>query len=215
MNRRPVGNPDRIFADSIKLKDLRNMSFDEVVDAYEKRVRNWYFGVSRKVLDDMASNFMLTTWCAVIIDFLSQYVSGERFGSKKSFLDFFKNHLEKKYNKKIKPIDSVKPNGNDHPCPERIASIPEEFYHGFRCGLVHSGRILEYGGVNRENRKNAFVVKKWKSGRKKGFEIQLNPVILFKDLEKFFKQYLSDLKKPGVLQNNFKKKFYWEYAIKL
>ena len=211
---RDIGNPDRIFADGIKLGDLRNMSFDEVIQAYEKRVTDWYFDVSKDVLNNTASNFMLTAWCCTIIDFLSQYRYGKQFSSASYFEDFFKEQLPK-YDLSITfPIASVT-NKNGKIYSKSISTIAEGFYHGFRCGLIHAGRILEYGRVNRENQRDAFVIQEWDDNGKKKAEIQLNPVILLQELEEVFKKYIAGLKHETLLQNNFKKKFYWEYGIRL
>jgi hypothetical protein len=210
---RDIGNPNRAFADGIKVYDLQGQSFDKVIDYFESRITKWYFKISRrKVLKD--SNFMLMTTCSVLIDLFSQYFYGQYFSSKKHFIQFIEEHLDK-YNQELTPpletVDRDKKTGN--PTQVKVKSIAEGLYVGFRCGVVHSARILEFGRINQVDKKNAISLQEWRYEHKNGREIQVNPALLLKELERIFRKYIKKLRKNDQeAVANFKKKFNFEYS---
>ncbi len=210
---RSIGNPNRIFTDGVKLYELDGQSIDKIIDCFEDRITNWYFRFARKLTKSTQSNFMLVATCCILIDLFSQYIYGDNFSSARCFKRFVREYL-KRYNRGIKPPIKTLVHRDGEVKEEKIIDVAEGLYAGFRCGVVHSARILEFGRINRENSKNAIILRKWRYAEQNGIEIQINPVILLDDLERIFKNYLKKLRKGDVkLVDNFKKKFKFEYGI--
>jgi len=84
--------------------------------------------------------------------------------------------------------------------------MADALYHGFRCGLIHSGIILEYGRIN-EKYKDVIKPVPWLTDKAK-IDIHVNPPLLLMELKKAFKQYVHKLRysKDVDLKDNFKKK---------
>jgi len=95
----------------------------------------------------------------IIIDFLSQYRYGLEASESDKFKEFFSTYLGG-YNFSLKPsITSCYCYKNKWQKIE-ITDIANALYHGFRCGLLHSGRILEYGRIN-ELHKEPVRAERW------------------------------------------------------
>ena len=92
------------------------------------------------------------------------------------------------------PINSVIYQGN-LPYPENILDLAEAFYHGFRCGVVHNAKIMEYGRINPDKMISPDIIqeKPWAPGTAQ-IEVSVNPSLLFKAVVAKFEDYLVRLR---------------------
>jgi hypothetical protein len=210
---RMSGNPQRLFSSTLAIGELKGRSCDQIVDDFEKHVFDWFFNVGENLIPNPNSNFILTSICCVIIDLLSQYIYCEPASSKSIFQRFFAEYLSD-FNDEIRPPIKTCYFHKGRWMREDIKSVAGGFYHCFRCGVVHSGRILEYGEMNRSNRSRAISVVQWKNNGRIGKEIVVNPALLLRKLEEVFIDYMQNLRKDHhPLKRNFLKKFKMEYGI--
>jgi len=215
--KRDIGNPNRVFSNdgkcSIKHSELNQQSFEKIVGCFEARITSWYFNLAKELSKDTQSNFMVMGTCCILIDLFSQYFYGRLFSSQKYFIKFIDDYLGK-YNKAINPpINTLISYKNDIPQKCKIKTVAQGLFVGFRCGIVHSARILEFGRINRNDQVNAITVLPWNEGGKSGVEIQINPLLLLNELEVIFRSYIQKLKNndPNTVKH-FKKKFAFEYG---
>jgi len=198
-------NPEKAFAPGVTHKVVKNASYAEIVDIFDKRVSKWYFDAANSFKTKLPDyNFPIAIFCCVIIDLLSQYMFGRPRSSEKIFKAFCQKYL-KEYNQKITPpIMSCKFESGKWVKVE-IQEIADALYHGFRCGLVHSGRVYEYGRINEKFPKEIIKIEPW--GESKTREINVHTTGLLHVLEDIFQNYIRDLKNEEKhLKRNFVKK---------
>jgi hypothetical protein len=215
-------NPDVTFAHpDVKYKRVLDgdYTYEDAVTDFENKVTRWYFGVAEKIEDVNSSeeglpgaNFSVLMLNCMIIDLLSQYYYGmpTSKGSK------FKSFVETRFSKYNKSIDPPIRSCSYMKCwkVEGIKTIADALWHGFRCGVLHSGRILEYGRIN-ELYDTPISIEPWESNPDKK-DIHINTFSLLKEIKKVFKSYMKDLKSNREPQKrNFIKKFQFDYGVKL
>ncbi|MBM3251268.1 MAG: hypothetical protein FJZ11_00600 [Candidatus Omnitrophica bacterium] len=210
-NIRKGGNPERAFAPQTLHRDLYNKSYLELVGIFESRISKWYFDVAESLSENTDSNFIVTAVCCIILDLLSQYIYGVPSSSKKCFKKFFKDHLNE-YNHSIQPpIESCYYDKKKKWVKERINDISEGFYHCFRCGIVHSGRILEYGRINTLYPNEIIKIIDWQKEKK---EININPKEFLRKMREIFNNYIKNLRNnDSELKRNFINKMKLEYGM--
>lgn len=221
--RRNNRNPDVTFAyPDVKYKEVfgGDYTYKKSIIDFENRVEKWYFSVAERIAVINSSeeglsgaNFSVLMFDCMIIDLLSQYYYGLEKSKGCKFKSFFDTKLNN-YNKKIDPsIRSCSFRGNIWK-PEEIQTIADALWHGFRCGVLHSGRILEYGRIN-EKFETAINITPWESDDSKQ-DITINAFSLLKELKKVFKNYIDDLKNNhNQEKQNFIKKFRFDYGVTL
>lgn len=209
------GNSDRTIAAGVKIKDLPSKSYQEKVEVFQLRIQKWFFDTMRSLSKDTneETNFVLTAISCVLIDLFSQYRYGEAQSSKASYTKFFEDYLSEQNHKINPPIKSCNFR-NDKWEEIEITSVAEGFYLGFRCGILHSARIMEYGRINRYHKDEIIKVLEWNPS-KKTKEINVHAPALFMKLEKIFKEYIKVLKeeKSEEYKINFLKRYNFEYGI--
>lgn len=204
-------NPKKAFGPNILHRDLIDKSYLEAVELFNKRISGWYFNIVQSMPYKIEHyNFPVIIFCCIIIDLLSQYVYGLPVHKEESYKQFFRDYL-KKFNRKIDPpiISCRFREKNWH--EEIIHDFADAFYHCFRCGVVHSGRILEYGRINESFPEEIIKLEKW---GKNSREIHVHTTGLLAELKNIFNNYIEKLRNHDPeLMKNFIDKFEIEYGI--
>jgi hypothetical protein len=213
INIKKNANPERVFApEGFKHANLFNTPYRGIVEAFDRRISAWYFEFAKSTYQsNQDSNFTVAALCCIIIDLLSQYIFGKPASSRKIYKQFFSRYL-KDCNYSIKPtiINCHYDYKRKGWIEDRITNVAEGFYHCFRCGVVHSARILDYGRINQEFKTDIITLNKWNKGK---VEIVVNPYNLLHRLESIFKDYIEKLKNDDVkLKMNFIRKIKLEYG---
>lgn len=208
---RGSGNPEKVVASGKFIRDLDHNTYGEFVEMFEKRNTEWYLDIADYLdkCDKPGANFTVTILCCILLDLLSQYVSGSPASSRKVFKGFFRGSFTELNHLVEPPIKSCYYKDGKW-FEEVIKDVADGLYHCFRCGVLHSGRILEYGRINPRYPEDVVKVMPWNGGR----EINLNPSAFLEKLKKVFKDYVRKLKaeEPG-LKVKFLEKIKWEYGI--
>lgn len=208
---RGSGNPNKAIAPKTHIQDLNGKTYEELVEIFKSRITERYINAAEFIDKNNDFNFVLFVTCCVILDLLSQYIYGKPSSSEKIFKKFFRKYL-KKHNHPIKPpiISCYYNNKEEKWYEESINDAADGFYHCFRCGVVHSGMILEYGRINRTNPEDVIKISEWGKGR----EIVVNPSKLLEEIKKIFDNYINDLKKKNpAVKTNFIKRLIFDYGI--
>jgi len=208
------GNPDRAIAPNTHMCDLVDKSYNELVEIFHSRINNRYIEAAEFIDRNGDYNFVVTILCCVILDLLSQYVYGTESSSKKVFVDFFRKYF-KEHNYLIKPpITSCYYSSKKKKWfSEQIHDVAEGFYHCFRCGVVHSGMILEYGRINKRYPEELIKIIEWKTDKR---EINVNPSKLLQTIKEKFNDYIMELRNNNQkLKKNFIKRLKFDYGLKL
>jgi hypothetical protein len=212
-NKKPVlrGNLERAFSPHCEYKDLLDKNFEQVVIAFKDRIKAWYIDQALFPIQK-SEGFLMTTMSCIVIDLLSQYYYNLDASRREEFEKFLSEHIPE-FNEKIEPLESST-FYSDEWSPETIANLSHAFYHGFRCGIVHNGRVLEYGRISGDLEAPKIVqVKPWKNGG--GREVAVNPRLLIERVDKIFHDYVDKLLDPSNkdLREKFAKKFERDFAI--
>jgi hypothetical protein len=99
-----------------------------------------------------------------------------------------------------------------------LEDYAKAFYQIFRCGILHNAMVMYYGRISGKSiLKKSIKLRSWKYGNRRGREIAVNPILLLKNLEIFFNQYVNKLydAKEKELRLNFINKFEWDFGIKI
>jgi hypothetical protein len=223
----PVGDltpPERHF--SLFLKDLTsNINWhdvDEVIDAFERRIRSWYLEPAQILIDEMpGKEFIITNIGCTLVDTLSQFRTGKDAHDAQAYKEFTEDHFpdfEQELPKHI-PSDLVVGSNYD------VDTVSEAFYSGFRCGLTHSGTILAFGGHSVDTEGKLFQI--WfdpddsmahcyDSEREEAYPfVVLNPTRLIDEIEDALKDYLSRLRTASnddPLKQHFAQKITYDFG---
>jgi hypothetical protein len=209
------GNPDKPFAPGVLNADLGDRSYQEIVEIFEDRINRWYFNVAEEIQEKIADyNFAVVILCSTILDLMSQYVYAVPVSGESVFKKFFREYLGE-YNYEIcPPISSCYFNKRRKKwLKETIKDVADGFYHCFRCGVVHSAGIMEYGRISTRYTGEMIRVVEWAEGKQ---EINVNPVELLRKLKCIFADYIRRLKEEEFLpKKNFIEKFRLEYGVQI
>ncbi len=208
-------NPDKVIADGIKIGDLNSKSYQEKVNIFSSRIQVWFFDTMKPLIEaTTASNFLLISTSCILIDLFSQYRYGRAYSTRQSYIEFIEKHFSE-YNHSIDPpIISCHYNACSKKWEkDKIKSVAEAIYHCFRCGVLHSARIMEYGRINREFEEEVIRILQWGQSNKK--EINIHAPAFFLKLEKVFHHYINILKNESdeEYKINFLRRFNFEYGI--
>jgi len=207
------GDPGKPFAPGVLNSDLGSRSYQEIVEIFEDRINRWYFNVAEEIQHKIADyNFAVVILCSTILDLMSQYVYAVPVSGESVFKKFFREYLGE-YNYDIDPpITSCYFNKRRKKwLKETIKDVADGFYHCFRCGVVHSAGILEYGRISTRYPGEAVKIVKWGDGQQ---EINVNPVEFLRLLKRIFADYIRRLKEEEFLpKKNFIEKFKLEYGV--
>lgn len=238
---------DRSYADVKSLVDKGDLA--GVVDAFNDRMRGWYFDPVRyftarmrriqrfpriaKVLrweDPGHFAFDVLAVDCLLVDALSQYVSGNLSAARGIFMQFLRDHLPRfsgsldsilgTTGTTITHYDHGQNSGG-----KTLTKVEEVIYYGFRCGIVHQAHAPLYCSVDPGGPRVAVLPSgpatygPSASGALGGSPcptVVVNPWLFFDDLEAFFQTYLAKLKaRDAVLLGHFKSKFTDSFGIDL
>lgn len=98
-----------------------------------------------------------------------------------------------------------------------IKDLAEAFYHAFRCGIVHSAMILDYGRISGGDivgTGKVVSLRKWGNEER---EVAVNPFELLTRVEKVFDDYVDLLRDKANrrLRINFARKFLRSFGAKV
>jgi len=215
----PQINPERNYTKEVKYKDLMGYSFEQILSEFNNRILGWFINPVDELTDEGSNvghyGFPTTMACCVLIDLLCQY----REGLERSTESIYRNYLgliHVSFNHKLsKTINSVEYK-NNLPYEVIITDLAHAFYHGFRCGIIHNAKIMEYGRINGDPKIAPDVIqeRKWDNEGTQ-IEVAVNPGLLFKVLKYNFQTYLQELgnKKNTNLRENFAKRFKQDTGI--
>lgn len=210
-NIRGSGNPDRAIAPKTHLGDLKLKKYPELVEIFQNRICDRYINAAEYIDKNGDYNFVVTILCCVILDLWSQYVFGTPSSSRDTFKEFFRSYF-KEYNHTITPyiVSCYYSKEQGKWFKERICDVADGLYHCFRCGVVHSGMILEYGRINRRYPEELIKIIEWEKDRK---EINVNPSAFLERIKEKFEEYIGKLKnEEPELKSNFIKKLKFDYG---
>jgi len=206
------GNPKRAIAPDAHIEDLINKPYVKLVETFKERIYSRYIDAAEYVDKNGDYNFVVTVICFVVLDLLSQYVYGVPSSSPDIFKQFFRDYF-KEYNQNINPpIKSCFYSYKEKKWfEETINDVADGIYHCFRCGVVHSGMILEYGRINKLYKDEVITIKEWDKGKQ---EINVNSSLLLLKIKEKFNDYIQSLKdNDPILKQNFKKKLQFDWGL--
>lgn len=206
----------RFFSSSKLYSDVDFGSLDAVVDAYCHRILEWYLNPAKELAKNFHFAFAVMALDCLLIDALSQFVAGIEASSGEEFKRFIRMRLPGSYSAPLQ----VSIRHSDGKGERTLTDVADVIYYAFRCGVVHQAHVTLYGGVA-PGEDQAVVpssgLLKYKDTGTDCPSVVLNPLVLLKDLEYSFEQYLADLKnrEPSRdgLRANFKKKFSSSFGI--
>ncbi len=207
-------NPHRTFSPGVTYRKLRKLTFDETVLAFQNRITTWYMAQALTGTKGH-DGFLRTTMACVILDLISQYYYDPCSSNGRKFQDFLKTKIPE-FNRAINPPIASYTYIRGFWHDEQIDNFAKAFWHGYRCGIIHNGMVLEYGRISWKPIANKLVTLR-KREDKRGKELAVNPRSLTKRVKLIFKEYIANLRDPSeiVLRRNFVNKFQRDFGIKL
>lgn len=228
-------NPNRSIGYKIIAKNLLTFKFPQIIDFFKNRLLDFYFMpieiLIKKTKKKYKSNlgFIIIAQCSMIIDVLSSYHHPDKKSVKDRFLEFLKTDFKhgfekafighgkyklwgKKNNESFTDVISTKNPSNNDIYGKSIAWV---FYKAFRNGIIHNTNILSYGGYI-YNQTRLYDYGCWIPPNN-GFELSINPLLLFKELLNYLNQYIMNLKNFSdstydQYRENFKIKFRFDFG---
>ncbi len=207
-------NPAKFIADGIKIGDLHLLTYTDKVELFRNRIQEWYFKATKPIEATHKSNFVLMAISCLLIDLLSQYRYGKEHSNRQVYMRFFKEYLQE-YNHRIDPpIETCSFDSSSKMwIKTAINSVAEGFYHGIRCGILHSARIMEYCRLNRYYEDEIVKVIEWDATNHLK-EINIHAPAFFHKLEDIFRVYIEKLRdEEEEIKINFLKRFNFDYGI--
>lgn len=133
----PVAS-QRVFlpTPTTKLSDLEGATFDTVVDAFEKRIRQWYVDPGHLLAKHHNFAFGVAAIGCLLVDTLSQYDEGIAGSSDAAFKRFARARLPG-FKKTISPLIHL-------PGGAKIRDFADALWDGFRCAILHEARLATY-----------------------------------------------------------------------
>jgi len=213
-------NDERDIGFGYKVNDLYNMEYPDVVKFFRDRINSFYIKPGNFIIKKIkrkktyASNFgfVIITLSSILIDTLSQYRYGN-IQSTTNFKLFLKEYVSEFDNTYSSPGKVyLKDNMSIPPKNSSDVDFADIFYSGFRCGIMHNGKILSYGGYVYKQ-KALLAEHSWNdSNSDTRLELSIDPVILFKKMKLAFKKYIKELLN-NLHRTEFLKKFEFEFGF--
>lgn len=206
----------RYFDKNRRYSEIDWTKLDEVVDAFQKRIRDWYLDPAKELAKNGHFAFSVMALNCLLIDTLSQFVYGKDSSEASTFKQFIKDKLPQYCGSLSAPIQH-----DDGKRNTSLADVADVLYHGFRCGILHQAHITPYGlvdpGASQPVRQETTGYVKYKGSGSDCPAVVVNSLKLLEDLSKVFDGYLKDLKdrdpKHDQLRTNFKDKFSKSFGV--
>lgn len=189
---------------------------DQVVDAFQKRIRDWYLDPAMELAKNGHFAFAVMALNCLLIDTMSQFTYGKESSEASAFKQFIRDKLSQ-----YSPPLSTAIQHNDGTRKATLTDVADVLYHGFRCGILHQAHITPYGladpGAIQPVRQEPSGYTKYKSSGADCLSVVVNPLKLLADVSKVFECYIQDLKnrdsKYDQLRVNFKDKFSKSFGV--
>lgn len=205
-----------------KVKDLYDMNYEEVIKFFKDRIDYFYIKPSKFIIKKIKRRkkyasifgFILIAFSSILIDTLSQYRYGEITSKETIFTQFLRDYIKKFKSTFTKIGKLYLKDDMKNSIKGSQTNYADVFYKGFRCGIVHNGKILSYGGYV-YNQNSFFKENQWTDSNKtKRLELAIDPVILFKRVEDAFKKYIKELQ-TNLYMTEFLEKFEFDFGFSL
>jgi hypothetical protein len=211
-----VVRANRYFDKDRQYSEIDWTNLDQVVDAFQKRIRDWYLDPAKELAKNGHFAFAVMALNRLLIDTLSQFAYGKDSSEANAFKQFIRDKLPH-YSGTLSAIIQH----NDGKRDTTLTDVADVLYHGFRCGILHQAHITPYGlvdpGANQPVRQETTGYVKYKGSGSDCPAVVVNPLRLLEDLAKVFDGYLKDLKdrdpKHNQLRANFKDKFSKSFGV--
>lgn len=207
-------NPTRAFAPATLYRDIKARSFNQVVAAFGNRIKTWYIDQALKATR-AHEGFLLTTMSCIVLDLLSQYFYNLPNSQAAKYRQFLREQIPE-FNQPIQPPIHSYTYTLQGWRKEAILSLDHAFWHGFRCGIIHNGMILEYGRISGDPIAPKIVQIRDREDSK-GKEVAVNPRLLIDRVDRVSRNYVRRLtqRSERKLRNNFSAKFMRDFGLKL
>jgi hypothetical protein len=207
---------NRYFSKEVRYSQIDWSSLQSIIRAYRQRIYDWYLDPARELAKNVHFAFSVMALNCLLIDTLSQFVSGTDSSTAKAFKQFIRERLPDRYSSRLEiPI------AHNDGKKATLVDIADVIYHGFRCGILHQAHITPYGGVDPGTdeavRSGLFGLLRYKATGAECPSVILNPLILLNDLQEAFDVYLEELNdrrgNNDRLRENFKAKFSGSFGV--
>jgi len=175
---------------------LESGSIDDRIDVYEDRLRGWFFGPARALLNVPGAGIAILQLCLGYFEGYWTYRSGEDSKKGRS-KEFFRRAFSEIFSHLVivDPPDLNLP----HDIHETLANL---HYEDGRCGLFHDGMLRGAIYVGSGSAPISATIEK-NTGRVAG--ILINPEMFLAEIEFHSDQYMAKLRDPSSadLRNRF------------
>lgn len=195
--------------------DINWFRFDQVVDAFRKRIQDWYLDPAHELAKNGHFAFAVMALNCLLIDTLSQFVHGRTSSAAIAFKQFLRDYLPNYAVGLTVPITHY--DGKT----TQLGDVADVLYHGFRCGILHQAHVTPYGLID-PGQKQAVQIEpsgyvKYAASNADCPSVTINPLMLLTDLSTVFQDYVQDLNrhdpKHDQLRANFKVKFSSAFGV--
>lgn len=115
-----------LFSPTDEFKNLNLSDFASVVDAFERRIKGWFFNPIEELLSDNRDLFAATAIECMLVDAFAGFWFGVKESKGKHFVNFLVKRMGINYQE------------------------AEKFYDRFRCGILHQTNIKEKSCISEE-----------------------------------------------------------------
>ena len=211
---------DRCFNKNQLYSEIDWTNFDDVVNAFGRRIRGWYLEPAEVLETNGHFAFSVMALNCLLIDTLSQFFAGEDSSSGNTYKKFVRDELPRAYSEPLK--ETIKHHYKYHGEEKQtdLENVADVLYHGFRCGILHQAHITPYGLVEKlpqPVQQKPFGHVKYKRCGSPCPSVVVDPSQLLVDLSQVFDNYLANLKGSDSthdeLRTNFKNKFTRSFGV--
>jgi len=208
---------NRYFSKTVLYSQIDWSNLDQVVDAFRQRIHDWYLDPARELAKNGHFAFSVMALNCLVIDALSQFVSGKQASGATEFKEFIRTRMPRAYSSRLTTAIQHDDGKRRH----LLQDVAEVLYHGFRCGILHQAHMSPYGGVVPHAPDPVHIeasgMLKYKSSGADCPVVIVDPLAMLGELLKAFESYLGELKdrdhRHDGLRANFKKKFTTSFGV--
>lgn len=222
--------PKRIISPGIHAKDIVGMNFEDVINVFELRIKNFFFKLGDLIFKkinpkiffrrkDTDYGFLLICISCIILDMLSLYNAKNLKDTNKTrftsyILDnFHSSEFKKKFSRgfikyfrfKTKKFETENANQKNY---------AEVLWECFRNGILHGAIVMPYGSYDLTPN-NITQDKYWKNSKIEHACLVINPNHLYSSVKDHFFNYTLKLRNPKntTLREYFKNRFEKEFGF--
>jgi hypothetical protein len=208
---------NRFFSKTVLYSQIDWSNLDQVVDAFRQRIHDWYLDPAKELAKNIHFAFSVMALNCLLIDALSQFVSGKQASEATEFKQFVRMRMPGTYSSPL-------PTTIQHDDGKRkhvLSDVADVLYHGFRCGILHQAHMSPYCGIAPNARDPVHIeasgMLKYKSSGADCPAVIIDPLALLEDLLKSFEAYVGELKdrdpRHDALRAKFKNKFSSSFGV--